>query len=485
MIEKRADHVGITKRHVYTLVRRYFQRGMMPNALLPAYDNSARKGVIRGPRRKFLPKQLETLTEQFLDNAWATRTVKGLYALFVRYLRKYFDKKKWTLANTFQKLTEDVFNCGKFSIDRGKPVPILLDPSSRPEPHLLLHFYKRYWNKDKSRRARQGELRYGRMSRARNKGTRHMAFGPGWLMQGDATPADIILVSHIRKVKTIGKASIYFFIDHFSHLICGFSIMLRNECYLSVMVALDHVASDKVEYCKRFNVTISEEDWPVKHLPRRILVDRGVLRQWKGNHLVNTLKITVENTPAYRGDLKALVERLHRSIKDRIITHLRGNTIAQEIGDHRKPKREATTTVDGLTEAILAEVIFHNTSSMEYTRTKAMIRDGVEPIPARIWQWGCKKATASLRSIPQDILRLNLLPLQMASVTDEGLKLSNGLLYRCPDELSARARQDGRFRAWVSLDPRALDVVYLRDPHNDLHLIPCLAQDDIANPNNS
>jgi len=35
--------------------------------------------------------------------------------------------------------------------------------------------------------------------------------------------------------------------------------------------------SDKVEFCKKYDIEISEEEWPCKHLPDIIIADRGEL----------------------------------------------------------------------------------------------------------------------------------------------------------------------------------------------------------------
>lgn len=476
LIEKRARHCHVTEKHVRTQLRRYFQRGRMKNALLPDYLNSGPARMIKGPRQDFLGNKLRKLKAHFTDKHNRDQTVTGLYALFVQYMETYFDKQGWSLSDTFDELRAKVFNCG-FAIQDGHKVPILKPLDQMPTLDQLKYFYHRYWNKDKSRRKRLGEVGYGTTSRPRNKGTSHMARGPGHLIQGDATPPDIIVVGSVHRTESNGKATLFFLIDHFTHLICGFSISLRNECYLSVMMALDHMSIDKVVYCKSMGTTITASEWPVAGVPRRILVDNGVLRQWKGSHLVNTLGLRVMNTPAYRGDLKGLVERLHLAIKKRI-RRMPGTTVQEKAGKRNRPRREAMTTLEELTQHIIAEVLCHNTTTItNYTRTKDMIRDGVPPIPSYLWAWGCKKALGKPRWLPKDTLRLNLLPFVQGTVTPEGLVVQ-GVLYRCPDHLCAKARQDGRFKVFVNQDSRALDEVYMRDPLNDLNSISCVVRDE-------
>ncbi|MEQ1844380.1 MAG: hypothetical protein ABL983_02240, partial [Nitrospira sp.] len=174
LIRKRAAQCHCTRKHVRTLIRRYFQRGQMKNALIPDYSSAGRGRGIRGPRASFLGKTLQKLTCGFTDKDNQTRMVTGLYALFVQYLEKYFDKKGWSLSETLDELHAKVFNCG-FAIQDGEKVPILKPEDQRPSIDHLKHFYRRYWNKDNSRRKRKGDIGYGTTSRARNRGTQGMA----------------------------------------------------------------------------------------------------------------------------------------------------------------------------------------------------------------------------------------------------------------------------------------------------------------------
>ncbi|MEO5956097.1 MAG: Mu transposase C-terminal domain-containing protein [Nitrospiraceae bacterium] len=475
LIGKRAAQCHITTKHLRTLLRRYFQRGGMKNALLPDFETSGPGKQIRGPRQHFLGNRGKKLVRVFTDKRGVEQTVTGLYALFAQYLEDYFDKKGWSLSETLDALHAKVFNCG-FEIMDGTKVPILKPVDERPNLDHLKHFYRRYWNKDMSRRKRLGEVGYGTTSRPRNKGTRHMAKCPGQLVQADGTSPDIIITGSIRRTEINGRATIYFLIDHLTHLICGFFISVRSECYVSVMMAIDHMSANKVEYCKSMGITIEASEWPVAHVPRQILVDNGVLRQWKGSHLVNALGIRVMNTSAYRGDLKALVERLNLTIKARIC-RMPGTTVQGKAGKRRRAGREAAATLEDLIKHVIAETLCHNNTTItEYTRTKDMIRDGVAPIPSQLWAWACRRL-GKPRWLPKETLRLNLLPIVQGTVTPEGLVVK-GCLYTCPDHLCAQARQDGRFKVFANYDPRAPDEVFMRDPDHDLKVIACVMQDE-------
>ena len=100
-----------------------------------------------------------------------------------------------------------------------------------------------------------------------------------------------------------------------------------------------------------------------------------------------------------------------------------------------------------------------------YRMDEAMIADQVEPTPLALWSWGIKNRSGHLRKIPDDRLRVNLLPEEQASITAEGIRC-NGLYYTCDlairEEWFERARTDGRRKIRLARDPRNISKAYLR-----------------------
>ena len=97
-----------------------------------------------------------------------------------------------------------------------------------------------------------------------------------------------------------------------------------------------------------------------------------------------------------------------------------------------------------------------------------MQSDQVEPYPLDLWNWGMRCRSGCLRPVSRDILRLNLLPSDEATVTHRGLRF-RGLLYTTElalqEQWFVKARQTGTWRVPVAYDPRLLDVIYLRLEH--------------------
>src|SRR5699024_1803584 len=60
------------------------------------------------------------------------------------------------------------------------------------------------------------------------------------------------------------------------------------------------------------------EQWPTHHLPEIIIADRGEFEGYSVDNLINNLNIKIENTTAYRGDLKGIVERKFRTFNGKL-----------------------------------------------------------------------------------------------------------------------------------------------------------------------
>jgi putative transposase len=101
------------------------------------------------------------------------------------------------------------------------------------------------------------------------------------------------------------------------------------------------------------------------------------------------------------------------------------------------------------------------------------IADGVEPYPLDIWQWGLAQRAGHLRQVSPNIVRMNLLPQKMASVSRRGI-LFEGLHYTCElaqqEQWFVKARR--RWKVPVVYDPRCTDRIYLRLEHGQ-GLEPC------------
>ena len=75
----------------------------------------------------------------------------------------------------------------------------------------------------------------------------------------------------------------------------GVHITLESPSWKQALMAIKNCAEDKVEFCKRFGVDITHEDWPVSCLPSVLVADNGELGGSGVEDIIAALGITVEN----------------------------------------------------------------------------------------------------------------------------------------------------------------------------------------------
>ncbi len=82
---------------------------------------------------------------------------------------------------------------------------------------------------------------------------------------------------------------------------------------------------------------------------------------------------------------------------------------------------------------------------------------GVEAVPIKLWHWGIQHCAGALRAVPEQKVRLALMPTGNASVTSRGVRFK-GLYYSSREMVDGlwfeKARSKGSYRVSVSYDPR-------------------------------
>lgn len=149
-------------------------------------------------------------------------------------------------------------------------------------------------------------------------------YGPGAKFQIYATDADVYIVSSYNRNWIIGRPVIYTVIDVFSGMVVGLYVGLEGPSWQGAMMALENTASNKVEFCKKFGIEITEEEWPSHHLPQILLTDCSELEGYNIERLQKVFHTKVENTTPFRTDWKAIVEQHFRIINLKLKPFLPG-----------------------------------------------------------------------------------------------------------------------------------------------------------------
>lgn len=476
MVASQAQAMSVTEQTIYRHLRRYWQYGQTKNALLPAYDQCGGKGKERqgGERKLGRPNALARSTGKDIGIVVDAEIKKR----FQRGVRMFYEtSKRMPLTKAFQHTLEAYFNKG-YELQDGILAPILPPAEELPTFRQFQYWYAQHQDLERATKSRLSDRRFNLSYRPILGDSTQMAFGPGSIFQIDATIADIYLVSALDPSQIIGRPVLYIVMDVFSRMVVGFSVYLEGPGWLGAMLALENAAADKVAFCAEYGITIEAEDWPVSHLPKQILADRGEMEGYNANQLVNGLGVSISNTAPYRADWKAIVERNFRLINDMVVHWIPGATYPRRERGDKDYRLDACLNLHQFRSLLIRLFLFHNRfhELKDYRRDEAMIGDHLELYPLELWNWGIQNRVGQLRKMDQEIIRSNLLPEAEASVTEKGI-IFRRRQYDCQkaydEQWYVRARTNGRWKIKVAYDPRRLDVIYLRS-EDGRHLETCI-----------
>jgi hypothetical protein len=454
---------GHDHKTIYRYLRRYWQGGQTPNALLPRHDRCGGYGKPRlsAARKRGRPSQL-ALERQ---TSTGVNVNEEILSAFRKGIRRFYESgEEPTLCGAYQRTLEHYFNQG-YTWQDGVPVPDLPPVDKLPTLRQFKYWYYKEQNLTRTLVSRKGQREFDSQHRALLGDSTGMAFGPGSVFQIDATVGDIYLVSALDPQRVIGRPIIYLVVDVFSRMVVGLSVTLEGPSWLGAMLALENAATQKVSLCARHDVAITPEEWPCAYLPEMLLADRGELEGNQSDNLVHALNVVVSNTAPYRADMKGIVEQCFRLSNDRVLATLPGSVREQRRGESDY-RLEARLNVRQLTTLLIRGVLYHNQAHRltDYPLDRQMLVDGVEPYPLDLWNWGIRNRIGHLRSLAPDFIRLSLLPQDKAIVTRRGIQFG-GLQYTCPlatrEGWYVKAGHSGRWSVRVSYDPRLVDWLYL------------------------
>jgi len=449
LLQSRSDESGKPRKSLYKNLRQYWQRGAMPNALLPDYRKSGGKGQKKTSRKKLgRPRKISPGTGITVDSS-----IEKMFRLVLD--RHYVNDKGQPLPYAHRRFL-DMFKAA--------------NPNVRPEDYPTLtqiryFYYREYENADRIR-LRSNKIAYQKDIRPLIGTATAGVLGPGSRYEIDATIADIYLLSADRQ-RIIGRPTLYVVVDVFSRMVTGFYIGLENPSYVTAMSALVTSMSDKTELCARYDLVISPEQWPTVGVPDVILADRGELLGHQIESLEKAFGVRIEITPPYRGDAKGIVERYFRTLQAEFKPFVPGVVTATKVRKQggKDYRLDATLTLEDFTHIMLASILHRNQYAVlsKYDRDSDMPND-IALTPLNIWNWGIQNRTGRLKNVSEEALKIALLPRKNVHLSDLGVScfgayytskevLASGWLHRNGDR-----RVTGLQAAY---DPAVADHIYL------------------------
>ena len=446
LVKRILEQQKSTHQTIYRLARRYWQRGQIPNALIPSYQNSGAKGSKRIAKDKKLGRPRKSMpgTGALID--------VNIERLFRININKYMlTKDKHSLGYAYRK-----FYTMYHSLFRDVPDTVI------PSIWQFKHFYEREFPKVTQLTARSNPILYNKDIRALHSTVNTQVLGPGSRYEIDATIADIYLVSDSDRACIVGRPTIYFVVDVFSRIVVGFYIGFENASYVTAMQALQVAMTDKVDLCKQYDYEITSDEWPCIGLPDALLADRGELLGHQIEALEHSFSIRIENTAPYRGDLKPIVERYFRTAQAEFKPFASG--VVQPFKEKKRGgsdyRLDATLTIHDFKQIIIGSILTYNLTHQlkKYDRDIDMPTD-LPLVPIHLWNWGIQHRVGRLKQVSEKALRVALLPKTKATLSDLGLKVF-GVFYYC-----AEIHQQGWMHRKKSISrPDTLQVAY--DPSN-------------------
>lgn len=250
------------------------------------------------------------------------------------------------------------------------------------------------------------------------------ANGPGDTYEIDATGGRIFIVDPADPEAAASKPTIYFVIDRWSRYIVGFYATLKAPSWEEVRCALLVALTSRQRRFGALGFDVTDDDWPIGVVPASLTQDRGseFLSTSMAAAAAESLRIELCTLPPLCPDGKSIVERLHRTFKQQMLTE--PGTYAERPLDPqtkqvmRSAKVAAVRSLRDLYRKLLEFVDLHNNSPHSHLRTIPALRAaGSTFTPNNAYQWGLENVSG-MRPRPlgdNDFKRL-LLATESASI---------------------------------------------------------------------
>lgn len=405
-----------SEQSVRWIIKRFLQRGMTKNALVPDYFNCGNKGR---SNEDYYKKRGRKATRNINGEViQGIRVTKDVREKILKGYKKYYLKSSEdsTKVWAYEQMLKEFFSVKVIENGVSK---LKLIPGTYP---LIDTFYYHIrQNADKLGEAgRNGKKHLENNVKQKAGSSLKRCSGPGSIYQIDSTYLPVALVSTLNPEKYIGKAIYYQVKDVYSRLICGFHIGVENASYSALMMALTNTVEDKTSLLEEYG--FKDARWPCSHLPETIVVDNGSeYTGYKIENLINNLGVHVRYAPPYSPTKKGMVESGLKTLKQKL-ANLPGRLPRLRLRGDKDTRLNAVLTIEGLTEIVIAHILNQNASVINgYDGDKSIWKYDVPPTPNDLWAHGIEKVGGARKVYDYDFIFNNLLPKATASITKKGI----------------------------------------------------------------
>jgi len=460
-IRMRADEIHKSVNSLYRMLRDYWKYGQNRNSLMPLYVNSGAPGVQKNTTSKIRGRPKQQPIFNFKE-----RKSKNVTKIDKRQMRaavnKYLIKGNVdNVSSVYEKYLKDYH---KEEVVQAKK------ENRSPNVPSINQF--RYWQKKngdvvKDGKAMKGDVAWEMNHRGLLGSVRDQVVAPGDRYEIDATVADVYVVSEFNRSVVLGRPVIYVIVDTASRMVAGLYVDLKYASWDAAKQALLNAFLPKTEYCARYGISITEDDWPCHYLPRALMCDRGEMIGLKPETHLTPMGLVLEFAAATRADWKSVVERRFGIANDEVIHELSGTTKGKpRTRMDPDPKIEAIHTLTELTSILIEGFIeFNKTRFLEDLIVPGLVSKDLEPTPLNYWNYFVSQHLDALSVVDIEQARAELLPAARARITARGIKVDD-IYYSCveaeEDNWFARARANGEWSIDARIDESNTSEIYVR-----------------------
>ena len=417
-IKKILKENDMTVDSFWRTIKKYLQSGFKDYSLVDARYLGKNKG------KKYSLTAKPGAKPEFFDTTGVIKNAE-IESYYEEALKDYKSGRQKTMRSAYDKMNLKHFS--KIEIVNGIETLVLLPESERPTMRQFRYYINTHITKEEMDKIKTSAQEQRNNKRLIVSDALKGVYGPGDMVEIDAVEADVSLVSELDYNKTIGRPINYFMVDVFTRCIVAISVAFDNNSILGLTNLFLNLADNKKRYAEKFGIFFDNSDvWPSNFIPRRVRVDRGSdFKSKEFNRICIALGIEKHIVPGGSGSLKGVVEQSFHQMHSQQNVHLENYGLIEKRYDSKHHK-EATLTIYEYTQMIINFVLFHNQQyDKEYNLTKEMIKNKIDPIPAKLWQYGVNKY-GQPRPIPVlDQYLYDLMTPVKAKVSRRGISYKN------------------------------------------------------------
>lgn len=448
LISNRAAELGLHPKQIHRPLYRYWAFGSCIDALIGCYDLCGPAGRPQQPGAQKRGRRPDRVKLNDNDQALLGPPTADVKSKIVKGINDFL-KPGVTVKKAWEDTKRVYFNTGM--IEHGTlliPVP----PEEHEAPSLFQ--FKQVvkemdWNLSLSKR-NISTTTWHLKHRGVLGSSRQRVFGPASRFELDATVVDVYLVSVFNRAWLIGRPVLYVLVDVFSRMVVGFYLGLEGPSWEGARIALCNAFSNKVDFCRQFDLEINEAMWPCHHLPHKVLCDNGEMKSKASDALTERLGITVQNAAVRRPDWKPNVEQQFNLINNHTV-YFEPGALNPRLDEMKKRHchLDACLTIPDLTRILMRKLIKYNLSSYRGDALpEQMLGENLtDATPLSIWNWGMEHLTGGAKYIERQKVWTKLLPRANASVRRDGIYFQGrryASLRTINEEWFARARTSGK-----------------------------------------